>query len=546
MRFPRISEGFSRKSTSGGLKLVLVLICLTLYLPHLGGRDLWAGRETLYAQVARETLEGNWLIPHFNGEAYVNKPPLYFWVIALLSKPWGDVTEFTLRLPSALAAVGTVLVVFSLGETLIGAGGGFLAGLILASSPEFQKYACVAKLEMLLTFFISASLACFYFGLNSTANKPSTDKGRDKRWYFLWGWFFLALSVLTKGIGIILVPPVLGLYLFSRKELHRWREMEPLLGGLIFIALLSGWLLPAQLYGGVSYTEGMLGHFGHHMGRPINFFKPVFYTAETLAGTLPWSLILIAIYTYWKNSRLAGREPLKFAGLWFLTIFVIFSLIMSKRSRYLLPLYPAVALMLGTLWNYYIDRAAPLWTWQRWSLVLAFGFCGGSFLGMVYAGLPISGIVLLVGLGFLGLTLLTLWARQYKVLFGSFFLFAMAFEITYAQLVLPIESHAGQKRALCQEILSIIEPDASLATYRLFNPDYVWYTKRRIKDFSSREALANFLSSREKVYCLVAEKDVPNSGLETYGYRVKEFSSPDRHEGKLILFSNNPLKEAKR
>src|SRR3989338_10925555 len=102
MRFAYIRESLSSVLS---LKLALVVICLTLYLPHLGGRDLWAGRETLYAQVARETLQGDWIVPHFNGEIYFNKPPLYFWGIALLSKPWGDVTEFTLRLPSALAAI---------------------------------------------------------------------------------------------------------------------------------------------------------------------------------------------------------------------------------------------------------------------------------------------------------------------------------------------------------------------------------------------------------------------------------------------------------
>ncbi|MFN3467203.1 MAG: ArnT family glycosyltransferase, partial [Candidatus Brocadiales bacterium] len=514
----------------------------SLYLPHLGGRDLWAGRETLYAQVARETLQGNWLVPHFNGEIYVNKPPLYFWVIAVLSKPWGDVTEFTLRLPSALSAVGTVLVVFSLGERLIGAGGGFLAGLILASSPEFQKYACVAKLEMLLTFFISASLACFYFGLDSTSNKPHTNKVRGKRWYFLWGWCFLALSVLTKGIGIVLIPPVLGLYLLSRRELYRWREMEPFLGGFLFVFLLLGWLLPAQLYGGADYTWGMMGHLGHHVSKPINFFKPVFYTTEVLAGMLPWSLVLIALYAYWKKGMdRPGGLSLRFPVVWFLVTFILFSLIMEKRSRYLLPLYPAMALVLGIVWNHDIAKAAPLWTWERWATVLAFGFCGGSFFGLVYAGLPVSWIVLLVGLCVLGLTLLALWARQYMVLFGSFFLFAMAFETTYVQLVLPRESHAGQERALCQEILQVMEPGATLATYQFSNPDYVWYIKGRIKYFNSGEALLASFSSGERVYCLMTEEDFSSLGLGANVYKVKELQRSGGHGGKLLLLSNRPI-----
>lgn len=547
MRFPSINEIFPKERS---LKLALVVICLTLYLPHLGGRDLWAGRETLYAQVARETLQGNWLVPHFNGEIYVNKPPLYFWVIALLSKPWGDVTEFTLRLPSALSAIGTVLVVFSLGEVLIGAGGGFLAGLILASSPEFQKYACVAKLEMLLTFFITASLACFYFGLNSASHK---------RWYFLWGWAFLTLSVFTKGIGVLIVPPVLGLYLLSRRELYRWREMEPFLGCILFTVALLGWLLPAQLYEGISYTGGMVGHFGHHMGKPVSPFKPFFYVVETLTGTLPWSLILVASYAYWKNSGPGGRatptggiatptdgrESLRFPVVWFLATFILFSISMEKRSRYLLPLYPALALMLGTLWNYYIAKAAPLWAWERWATVLAFGFCGGSFLGLVYAGLPVSWIVLLVGLCVLALMLLALWSRQYMVLFGSLFLFAMAFETTYCQLVLPRKSHAGQERALCQEILQVMEPGASLTTYQSFNQDYVWYMKGRVKELSYKREFLNLFSSSERVYCLTDEEALLSLGSEAdvykaNVYKVKEFQRPGSHGSKLLLLSNRP------
>ncbi len=532
MKLLNISESFS---TGWFLRLVLVVICLTLYLPHLGGRDLWAGRETLYAQVARETLQsasGGWFVPHFGGEIYVNKPPLYFWVIALLSKPWGDVTEFTLRLPSALAAVGTVLVVFSLGERFIGMGGGFLAGLILASCPGFQKYACVAKLEMLLTFFVSASLAYFYLGLDSTLHK---------RWYFLWAWTFLALSVLTKGIGIVLIPPILGLYLYSRRELHRWRELEPLLGSVLFTIILLGWLLPALLYGGIGYTEAMMGHAEVHASRPVYFSKPFFYMAETLAGTLPWSLILIGLYTYWKKVGREEKEFLRFPIIWFLVVFTLFSLTMGRRSRYLLPLYPAVALILGVLWNYYIANAAPLWTWEKWATVLAFGFCGGSFLGLVYAGLPISWIVLLVGLSVLGLMLLTVWARQYFILFGSFFLFAMAFETTYCQLVLPKESHAGQERALCQEVLNSVELDASLATYKFLNPDYIWYTKGRIKDLPSREALSNFFYSKERVYCLITDEDLTSLGPEAHVYyKVKEWQRPGRHGGKLLLLSNRP------
>ncbi len=160
-----------RPSQERFFPVILALLCLVLYIPALGGRDLWCGRETLYAEIARETLiNGHWFVPYFNGEIYYYKPPLYFWLIALVSIPAGDITEFTLRLPSALSALGTVLLTYFLGRRLYGARTGFIAGVILASSPGFHKYACVAKLESPLALFITSSIAAFYLGLTAPSN----------------------------------------------------------------------------------------------------------------------------------------------------------------------------------------------------------------------------------------------------------------------------------------------------------------------------------------------------------------------------------------
>ncbi|MEE9584417.1 MAG: glycosyltransferase family 39 protein, partial [Candidatus Brocadiales bacterium] len=257
---------------------------MILYIPNLGGRDLWCGRETLYAEVARDMLlNGHWFVPHFNGEIYFNKPPLYFWLIALISMPVGDVTEFTLRLPSALSALGTVLVVYFLGKRLYGARTGFLAGVILASSPGFHKYACVAKLEAPLCLFITASIAAFYVGLTTSSNK---------RRYFLWGWFLMGLAMLTKGLGVVLIAPVIFLYLLSRRELRRVWETEPVLGGLILLATMMAWLVPGYVSGGPEYIHSLVEHFSHHVGQSPKYMKPFYYITESFVGTLPWSLVL--------------------------------------------------------------------------------------------------------------------------------------------------------------------------------------------------------------------------------------------------------------
>ncbi|HLA38332.1 MAG TPA: phospholipid carrier-dependent glycosyltransferase, partial [Candidatus Brocadiales bacterium] len=179
--------------------LLLSALCLVLYLPALGNRDLWGTVETEYAQVAREALHSTswgWLVPHFNGGLYNEKPPLYFWLIALASLPVGDVTEFTARLPSALAALGTVIVVYFLGKALLNERAGLMASLILLSSPGFFRSACMVRIDMPVAFFFTLSLASFYMGL---ATSRWQGHSRQKRWLFLLGWFSAALSCLVKG-----------------------------------------------------------------------------------------------------------------------------------------------------------------------------------------------------------------------------------------------------------------------------------------------------------------------------------------------------------
>ena len=204
--------------------LLLSSLCLVLYLPALGNRDLWGSVETEYAQVAREALHSTswgWLVPHFNGDLYNEKPPLYFWLIALASMPVGDVTEFTARLPSALAALGTVIVVYFLGKALLSERAGLLASLILLSSPGFFRSACMVRIDMPVAFFFTLSLASFYMGL-ITGGRGALQRAPtfSRRWLFLLGWFSAALSCLIKGpvYPLIIVLTLSSYMVFSRRD----------------------------------------------------------------------------------------------------------------------------------------------------------------------------------------------------------------------------------------------------------------------------------------------------------------------------------------
>ena len=112
-------------------RMVLVLAAV-IFLWFLGAHDLWAPDEPFFGEGAREMVaDGQWLVTHVNGIVNSHKPPLFFWLIALFSLPLGAVTEFTARLPSVLAGLGTLVLIMRLGRRWFGPKTAALAGMLL-------------------------------------------------------------------------------------------------------------------------------------------------------------------------------------------------------------------------------------------------------------------------------------------------------------------------------------------------------------------------------------------------------------------------------
>ena len=127
--------------------------------------------EPRYASTARDmVLNGNWIVPHFNGVPRINKPPLFYWTIAISYKLFG-INEFSARLPSALAAIGTVLITYLWGKRLEDRKNGFWAGMVLMASPLFFLISRLCITDMMLTFFVCSSLYLFL----SNIRNPTID-----------------------------------------------------------------------------------------------------------------------------------------------------------------------------------------------------------------------------------------------------------------------------------------------------------------------------------------------------------------------------------
>jgi len=173
------------------LLTILISLGAIVFLFHLGARDLWDPDETRYAVVAREMREGgNWILPHLNGAIYAEKPPLYFWLVNFSVFFLGEDSELANRLPSVLAGLGTLILMFYFGSRLFNSLVGFISSLILATCFFFPQISRWMMLDSLFTLLFLLTLYCFYLGY---------EKEEGRRKYYLFAGLFMGLGVLTRG-----------------------------------------------------------------------------------------------------------------------------------------------------------------------------------------------------------------------------------------------------------------------------------------------------------------------------------------------------------
>jgi len=191
--------------------LLLSALCVVLFFTGIGGNPLWDIDEGMHAAMSHEMVSsGDWLTPRLNGDAWYDKPALFSWLGAICFKLFGF-TELAARLPSALAALATVLLTHALGRSLFGGRVGILAGAILATSIQFVLMARVVVHDMVFTLCLTAALVCWWHAY----------AGHNRRKLLLLCFYTaLGLATLTKGpIGVVLVGLVIGSFLVLQRRM---------------------------------------------------------------------------------------------------------------------------------------------------------------------------------------------------------------------------------------------------------------------------------------------------------------------------------------
>ena len=346
---------------------VLALVSALLFLPGLGRRDLWNPDEPRYGQVAREMVaSGEYVVPHFNGRLYTQKPPLMFWAMAASGFVLGGLDETAVRLPSALAAIGSVLLVYALGHRLFDRRAAWLAAIVFATCSKVLWQARVGQIDMLLTFLVLCGVCCWMKG---------HLEGR-RGWSYAF-FAFAALATMAKG-PVGLLPPLLAILAFLALTLDRRGFRNLLLGRglLLWWGVIVLWLGPAMVLGGDPYSQDIL--LRQNVTRYVNpwgHYQPPWYFAQVLpVDFLPWSLFVPAAIVGGRALDLERRRHLLFLACWVVVTVLFFSVSPGKRTVYVLTCYPALALATGAGLAAWSRGAIAERSWRAWLAWPATGF----------------------------------------------------------------------------------------------------------------------------------------------------------------------------
>jgi 4-amino-4-deoxy-L-arabinose transferase-like glycosyltransferase len=350
--------------------ILLLVFCSLLFIFGVGRWDLWNPDEPRYAQVAKEmATRGDWILMHVNGNTYVDKPPLFFWLIAFSSFLWQGFTSFSARFPSAILSTLTVLLTFFLGKKLYGSRTGFFSALILATSFEFAYLSTRANIDATVTFFTTASIVLFlqWYRHSSFHPDPLSQGERGNRIksgnrinLLIYGFYIsMAFATLTKGpVGFVLPLLVSLVYLLLLRDWRAMKRMRLLTGMALLIAIVLAWYLPAALKGGQDFlNETLLHQTLVRFATGTSHVQPIYYYLSNFpADFLPWFLFLPgAMVCGFTKRREEISKNFLFLLVWFAAIFLFFSFSKGKRAIYLLPLYPAASVMVGRFWDDYLS-----------------------------------------------------------------------------------------------------------------------------------------------------------------------------------------------
>jgi 4-amino-4-deoxy-L-arabinose transferase-like glycosyltransferase len=324
---------------------LLLTVFAVIWFSNIEYRKLIKPDEGRYAEIPREMVaSGNWVTPRLNGLKYFEKPPLQYWTTAVAYEAFGE-HQWTSRLWVSLTGFAGVFLVWFAGARLFGRDAGRYAAAVLGSCMLYALMAHINTLDMGVTFFITLGIV----GMLLAQHENTTHRAR---WMWL-AWSALGFAVLSKGlIGLVLPGTALVIYSALQRDIGVWKRMHWGVGVALFLLVTAPWFYLVMKANPEFFQKFFIyEHFTRFMTKQLGRYQPWYYFVPVLLfGMLPWTLLMLdVVINTWKNSARVDKafNPERFLLVWTIFIYVFFTISDSKLPSYLLPMFPALALLMG-------------------------------------------------------------------------------------------------------------------------------------------------------------------------------------------------------
>ncbi len=491
----------------------IILISL-LYVFNIWQYDLWAPDEPRYAEVAREMLaEDNWIIPHLNNRIYYEKPPLFFAMIALFGKFLGGLDVGTVRLPVIFLSLAILAYLFKYLRKKFNWYFALLTGLILATTGQYFWLSMRVNLDIPLVF--STTIAALLLFELIDGNKKQFKKS------FI-AFLLMGLAVLFKSPISLLPVAVIIIYALIEKKATSLKNINWLSGMLIFFLPAVIWVVLATNEAGYSYfkitvIDQLIGYSTGSQGHP----NPIYYYLINFPlQALPWSIFLPSSFYYLYKFRKELPPLIRYSLVWFISIFIIFSLVGSKRGVYLLQIYPPFAIIIAWFFQQHFNKKIK----EKYSLVIpTFIFAiilllvGGLFYlqgpdlikeelqfsladrpqfrslyQLIYLFLFLSGTVFAV----------TFFFKKKRNIFNVVFVFAVILILLLKGILFPVVNQVKSERFLAKDMAAIYQKEDTVVLWGSLNNDsgFVFYNGIYFdKIINDPQSIRKFLTEQKPV-----------------------------------------------
>jgi 4-amino-4-deoxy-L-arabinose transferase-like glycosyltransferase len=497
--------------------IVIVLVWLAASAIGLGTTSLWEPDEPRFAEATRQMLlRGDFLTPYFNGVPRFEKPILFYWMQLPTFVVLGP-TETAARLPAAVTGLGCLLLTYAIGRRYFSDRAALAASLVLATTFRFAVWTRQGLTDVPVLCWMLAALYCFLRAVED--ERP--------RGMALLGWMAIGLGALTKGPVIVLPLLVLGGYLVWSKQLASLGRLRPITGGVIAAAIAVPWYAWMAWLHGRAFVNFALGYeviarYGYSAtefpSAPRSF---AWYLQIYPGDAAPWTLFILvgmgcALWR-WRTLDVRTARGVALACIWFAVVFVVFSSARFKVPHYILPAYPAAALLTGLFLDRAFDRARPGWLWHvpaalTGTLAAAFGGLIALFLHRVFRTPWIDvGMFVPVAIGGGGLGMLALSALGRRA--EAFYALVGGLALATAVLAIYTAPHDLQRyqpiRALGTRVAQIAGPDDRVAIYgRLGGPGLIFYGRHDVEWIDDPARASQFLAGSGRRFCVIPERDL--------------------------------------